>query len=176
MTVMKPSETILSALSIEPMQRSDLETVMALDRLCFRSPWTEDSYITELNNRAAQYYVARVEGTIIGYGGMWVIDHEGHITTLGVTPANRRQGIGERLLVVMLREAIERQAHRVTLEVRVGNAAARSLYERYAFHEVERRRGYYTDNGEDALIMRADNVHLPAFAALLHTAGSAYAP
>jgi ribosomal-protein-alanine N-acetyltransferase len=146
---------------------------MTMDRLCFRSPWSPESYLTELGNRSAQYFTARTEGLIVGYGGVWVIDHEAHITTLAVIPHYRRRRVGERLLVAMLNEAIMRSAHRISLEVRVGNTAARSLYMKYGFVELELRPNYYLDNGEDALILRIDDVHLPAYRRLLNDAADA---
>jgi len=156
----------LLPVSIEPMRHADLDAVMAMDKLCFSSPWSADSYLTELRNRAAQYFVARTSEIIIGYGGAWVIDHEAHVTTLAVLPQYRRCRVGERLLIALLQECILRHAHRVSLEVRVGNTGARNLYARYGFVESERRAHYYLDNGDDALIMRVDNVHLAQYSQL----------
>jgi [ribosomal protein S18]-alanine N-acetyltransferase len=159
-------------LSIEPMRGSDLAAVMTMDKICFPSPWSADSYVTELGNRAAQYFVARTPDSLVGYGGVWVINHDSHITTLAVLPQYRRHGIGEALLVALLNEAILRQAHRISLEVRVGNIGARNLYQKYGFVESERRQNYYLDNGEDALILRVDNVHLPSYRQMLPDAGA----
>lgn len=157
----------MQPLSIEPMHRNDLDAVMTLDRLCFPSPWLADSYLTELGNRAAQYFVARLPDLIIGYGGTWVVNHEAHITTLAVLPQYRRHGVGERLLVALLNEAVLRHGHHISLEVRIGNIGARSLYAKYGFVESERRPNYYIDNGEDALIMRIENVHFAAYSRML---------
>src|SRR6185503_12809074 len=109
-------------------------------------------------NRLASYLVARVDGEIVGYGGMWLMVDEAHITTFAVHPAWRRQRVGERLLLAFLDLAIARQAREATLEVRLSNIAARRLYEKYGFRPVGLRPRYYSDNGEDALIMTTEPV------------------
>ena len=96
---------------------------------------------------------ATASGQIIGFAGMWVSFDEAHITTIGVDPDFRGQGLGELLLVAMFDEAFRRQMNWLTLEVRVSNDSAQSLYRKYGFAEQGRRRRYYSDNNEDALIM-----------------------
>lgn len=135
------------------MQSEEIPEVMAIDRLSFRSPWSEISYRSEISNSAAYYLVARRGKRIVGYAGSWLVVDEVHITTLGVHPDFRRQGIGERLLSTILTEARERGITRASLEVRESNAAAISLYEKHGFHPVARRRGYYRDTGEDAIVL-----------------------
>lgn len=152
-----------SDLSIEIMSPADLDAVMGIDRLCFPSPWLADAFITEIGNRSARYLVARLANQIVGYGGAWAISDEAHITTLAVSPRYRRQKVGERLLIALVDEAISRRAHRISLEVREGNYAARRLYQKYGFVDAERSPNYYLDNGEDALIMRVYDIHLPIY-------------
>ena len=82
------------------------------------------------------YLVARLDGRVVGYGGMWVMVDEAHITTFAVDPDFRRQGIGERLLLALLDVATTRRAREATLEVRLSNVAARRLYEKYGFRPV----------------------------------------
>lgn len=151
------------AISIELMQSADCETVAAMDVLCFPAPWTVSAYYTEVHNPSAYYIVARSDGRIVGYAGMWLIMDEAHITTLGVDPEFRCMKIGERVLIHMLDEAISRGARRVTLEVRRGNLAAQGLYAKYDFHIVAIRKGYYANNNEDALIMWVDDMLSPEF-------------
>lgn len=151
------------AISIELMQSADCETVAALDVLCFPAPWTVSAYYTEVHNPSAYYIVARSDGRIVGYAGMWLIMDEAHITTLGVDPEFRCMKIGERVLIHMLDEAISRGARRATLEVRRGNLAARDLYAKYDFHIVAIRKGYYANNNEDALVMWVDDMLSPEF-------------
>src|SRR4029453_8274095 len=94
-------------------------------------------YRSELEtNRLASYLVARVDGDIVAYGGMWLMVDEAHITTFAVHPAWRRQGIGERLLLAFLDLAVARHAREATLEVRLSNISARRLYEKYGFRPV----------------------------------------
>lgn len=93
---------------------------------------------------------------VVGIAGFWVMVDEAHITTLGVRNAYRRRGIGERLLIEIVDMATELKAHVVTLEVRVSNKEAQALYRKYRFQKVGIRRGYYSDNGEDAVLMTTD--------------------
>ena len=141
-------------LVVEQMTLDDVPAIQAIEDASFTTPWPPDAYRSELRtNRMAHYLVARVDDTIVGYGGMWLMVDEAHITTFAVHPAWRRQRIGERLLVAFLDIAIERDAHEATLEVRLSNLAARRLYEKYGFRPVGLRPNYYSDDREDALIM-----------------------
>ena len=144
---------------IDAMRVEDLPAVHAIERASFTSPWPANAYRSELEaNRLAYYLVARAEGGIAAYGGMWLMVDEAHITTFAVHPAWRRQRIGERLLLAFLDVAIERGAHEATLEVRLSNLPARKLYEKYGFRPVGLRPRYYSDDQEDALIMTTDSL------------------
>jgi ribosomal-protein-alanine N-acetyltransferase len=144
-------------LRIEPMRLEDLVDVHQIELASFSSPWPANAYRSELEtNRLATYLVARVDDRIVAYGGMWLMVDEAHITTFAVHPAWRRQRIGERLLLAFLDLAIDRHAREATLEVRLSNLAARRLYEKYGFRPVGLRPRYYTDDGEDALIMTTE--------------------
>ena len=142
---------------IEAMRLDDLPAVHLIEKASFTSPWPEHAYRSELeSNRLAQYLVARVDERVVGYGGMWLMVDEAHITTFAIHPAWRRQRIGERLLLAFLDLAIDRGAHEATLEVRLSNLAARRLYEKYWFRPVGLRPRYYSDDQEDALIMTTE--------------------
>ena len=158
-----PGEPV-QTVSIEPMRHTDMEAVARIDRRCFPSPWLPTSYLTELSNRAACYLVARMGNEVVAYAGEWVIIKEAHITTLAVDPAHQGRRIGERLLIAMLEEAILRGASHVTLEVREGNRAAQRLYCKYGFRNVAIRKNYYTDNGENALVMWAEEINTHDYA------------
>ncbi|MGQ9523335.1 MAG: ribosomal protein S18-alanine N-acetyltransferase [Armatimonadota bacterium] len=158
-------------LSIEPMRASDVEDVARVERMCFTTHWPVNAFLNELSNRAACYLVARAGDLVVGYAGMWLVMDEAHITTLGVLPEWRRRGIGERLLVELLREARRRGAVRATLEVRVSNHAAQRLYDKYGFKTVAIRRGYYTDTNEDAMVMWLDDLWAPNVTRMLAEAG-----
>jgi len=100
--------------------------------------------------------VARQDGLVVGYGGMWMMADEAHITTFAVAPDRRRQRLGERLLLALLDLASAFHAHEATLEVRLSNLPARRLYEKYGFRPVGLRPRYYSDDNEDALIMTTE--------------------
>lgn len=100
---------------------------------------------------------------IVGLIGLWIMGEEAHLTTIGVREAYRRQGIAELLLISAIDLAVMRNARVVTLEVRASNSAAQALYEKYGFTKVGTRRGYYTDNREDAVIMSTDIITSASF-------------
>jgi [ribosomal protein S18]-alanine N-acetyltransferase len=146
-------------LVIEPMGILDLAAVHDIERRSFSTPWPPHAYRTEIEtNRLATYLVVRVDHEVVGYAGMWLMVDEAHITTFAVDPVWRRQRIGERLLLALLDLALARQAREATLEVRLSNLPARRLYEKYGFRPVGLRPSYYSDNGEDALIMTTDHL------------------
>jgi len=153
--------------AIRRMLREDLPSVMAIDQRCFPIPWSEHAFAAEVHNVSGCYLVAEVEGQLAGYLGSWMIADEAHVTTLGVDPALRQRGIGERLLAAALREAGQRGVRRISLEVREGNTAACCLYTKYGFQPVSRRRQYYADNGEDAIVMWIEDLSAPAQQQLL---------
>lgn len=158
---------IIDPVAIEPMRRSDVAAVSAVERRSYPTAWQEGAYYTELANRSACYLVARLDGAVVGYAGMWVIMDEAHITTIAVDPDHRGRKIGERLMNELLTEAMARGAMRATLEVREGNVVAQRLYRKYGFREAAVRRGYYTDNNENALVMWVDELGKPAYADML---------
>jgi ribosomal-protein-alanine N-acetyltransferase len=139
------------------MTLDDLRAVHAIEHASFSVPWPDDAYRNELlTNRLASYVVARAGDAVIGFAGLWVMVDEAHVTTFAVDPGWRRRGVGERLLLALLDIAVTRRAREATLEVRLSNMPARRLYEKYGFRPVGIRPRYYSDNGEDALIMTTD--------------------
>ncbi len=102
-------------------------------------------------------------GSIVGYAGMWLVLDEAHITTIAVSESHRGRGLGELLLASSITAAAEMGTDRVTLEVRVSNAVAQSLYRKYGFGEEGVRPRYYSDNNEDAYIMTADDIRSPHY-------------
>jgi ribosomal-protein-alanine N-acetyltransferase len=100
---------------------------------------------------------------IVGMAGFWIMVDEAHITTLATREAYRRQGVGEWLLIAVIEMALELKASVITLEVRTSNKPAQELYQKYAFKHVGLRRRYYSDNGEDALIMTTDTLTSDTF-------------
>lgn len=155
-------------LLVEPMSIEDLPDVHRIERASFSVPWPDDAYRSEIQgNRLASYLVARADGRLVAYGGIWLMVDEAHITTFAVDPAWRRQRVGETLLIALMDLAIGRHAREATLEVRLSNLAARKLYEKFGFRPVGVRARYYSDNGEDALIMTTEPLNGAAMQARL---------
>ena len=149
-------------LVIAPMEERDIPQVMVIDRHSFANPWSTEAYRYELaQNPAAHFMVALAAAgpeagrRVLGYAGYWLIVDEAHIGTLAVHPDWRRSGLGETLLRALLAQARKLGASTALLEVRAGNLAAQELYRKQGFEEVGRRKGYYRDNGEDALLLTA---------------------
>ncbi len=140
------------------MRHDDLIDVVPIERLCFGDRWSVQAFANELENPASTYFVARESGKIVGYAGFWLILDEAHITTIATHPQWQRRSIGEQMLLTMIDAAAEKGAKWLTLEVRVSNASAQKLYAKYGFTALGRRRGYYQDDGEDALVMWTENI------------------
>jgi ribosomal-protein-alanine N-acetyltransferase len=153
---------------VRSMRMSDIPAVHEIERSSFNEPWPEHALRQELTgNRLARYLVAERERRVVGYAGVWLMVDEAHITTFGVLPDARRTGVGARMLLAVADLALELGAARLTLEVRPTNAPARRLYERFGFAEVGRRPRYYTDDGEDALVMTTPELRGPSMGTLL---------
>ena len=139
---------------IEPMRMEDVPDVHRIEAASFPTPWPDYAFKQEIQtNRLAHYLVVKAGDETIGYGGMWLMVDEAHITTFAVLPEWRRRGVGARLMLALMNVAIDLRAHLMTLEVRLSNHSARSLYGRFGFKPVGIRPRYYSDNNEDALIM-----------------------
>jgi ribosomal-protein-alanine N-acetyltransferase len=150
------------SIRVEAMRLDDLPAVQSIEQASFTTPWPAHAYRNELEtNRLAHYLVVRAGSDIVGYAGVWLMVDEAHVTTFAVDPRWRRRRIGERLLIAMLDAATARGAREATLEVRLSNVAARRLYEKYGFRPVGLRPRYYSDNGEDALIMTTEPLDEP---------------
>ena len=170
---------IRQQLSIELMRESDVTTVQEIEREIFATPWPRNAYYRELASRASAHYVVlRQEGlnerppgtqsadfdpTVVGYGGMWRMYDEAHVTTIGVRRDLQHHGFGRILFAGLVQAAYDMGAKWVTLEVRTTNDNAMKMYEGFGFKVIGRRKGYYTDNGEDAIVMWSDSIHSPRF-------------
>lgn len=141
-------------LKIRRMTADDLPAVIELDKLSFSLPWPERSFRFELtDNPASRCWVAETDGKIVGMLVAWMLVDEAHIATLATHPAHRRQGIARELLEYALRSMAGEGAVSSFLEVRESNAAAREMYRKFGYVETGRRKGYYKDTGEDAILM-----------------------
>lgn len=136
------------------MQKEHIDQVVEIERQSFPTPWSAVAFRQEIESNDLAYYIVALENdNVIGYAGMWIILDEGHVTTLAVNPLYRKQGIGESLLIKLIQEARRRFCLRMTLEARPTNYHALHLYEKRGFVSYGLRPGYYTDTGEDAVIM-----------------------
>lgn len=146
-------------LVIAPMGDPDVKDVLRIEHQSFSTTWPANAFFQELHdNRMAHYFVGRICDRVVAYGGIWVILEDSHITTIAVTPGMRGRRYGEKLLLRLLDEAMERGASWMTLEVRESNDVAQALYRKYGFTTVSTRKGYYSDNNENALVMWAGNL------------------
>ena len=144
----------MAELVIRRAEAKDVETIETLEQLCFSQPWSYESIYQDIvENDRAVYIVAETEGQVIGYAGLWIIVDEGHITNVAVSPDYRRNSVGNTIITALLQVTEDMGVKRHTLEVRKSNQAAINLYEKQGFTEAGERKGYYEDNGEDALIM-----------------------
>ncbi|HEY8170521.1 MAG TPA: ribosomal protein S18-alanine N-acetyltransferase [Candidatus Limnocylindria bacterium] len=145
---------LTARVAIGPMSLDDVAAVHEIERLSFSVPWPAHAFEQELRgNRLAHYLVARAGDRLVGFAGTWLMVDDSHITTFGIHPDWRRQGIGRQLLLSLADLSMAIGARRMTLEVRVSNEAAQALYRSFGFEVVGRRPRYYTDDGEDALVM-----------------------
>jgi ribosomal-protein-alanine N-acetyltransferase len=163
---------VMLPITLDAMRIADIEQVHEIERLSFSTPWPAYAFEQELTaNRLARYIVARALGPegerIVGFAGIWLMVDEAHITTFGVHPDWRRRGVGRRLLLRLADLALELEAARMTLEVRVGNEAAQALYRSFGFRVTGRRPRYYSDDGEDAYVMSTTDLASPAMQAVI---------
>lgn len=136
------------------MTLADAAAVHRIEEVVFPTPWTLESFEMEMTkNTQATYVVAEENHTIIGFCGMWIVLDESQITNVAVMPEGRGKGIGESLMRESMRIAREKGCVVMSLEVRVSNTVAQNLYRKLGFQAGGIRKGYYTDNQEDALVM-----------------------
>lgn len=148
---------------IVPMTPEHVAAVARIERESSPSPWSEESFLYEIEQPNSRFLVAKLRGEVVGHIGLWLIGTEAHIATFAVDKAHRRQGIGEALLRASLLRAIDEGVTRATLEVRASNIAAQNLYRKFGFVPIALRKGYYAPEREDAIIMWLDQAHLPTY-------------
>ena len=145
-------------IQIRAMAGQDIQSVYRIETLSFRTPWSKQSLISELNNNVAHYLVLLSEDAVIGYCGMWVLFDECHITNIAIDPEFRRNGYGRSLLYATMMVADYFGATSMTLEVRETNRIAQSLYNSMDFEKNGFRRHYYSDTGEGAILLWNHNI------------------
>ncbi|WP_347272437.1 ribosomal protein S18-alanine N-acetyltransferase [Leptolyngbya sp. FACHB-36] len=172
-------------LDLKPLTHDLLPAAVDLDQRCFGGLWTIDGYQREIDSPNSELLALMGEWgaeenakskpaslptpNLLGLGCYWAILEEAHITILAIDPNYQRQGLGQVLLVTLLHSAHKRGLERATLEVRISNQSARSLYAKFGFQEVGYRRRYYPDTGEDALVLWRGDLQYPQFQRYLHT-------
>ena len=136
------------------MTVEDIGRVFEIEAQSFKTPWTKEAFHTEIvENTLAEYIVLTYEDFVIGYGGMWLIMDEMHITNVALATDFRGKGYSKVLISAMIRFGQDKKFNHMTLEVREGNSVAIALYEQFGFVRVGKRPKYYVDTGEDALVM-----------------------
>lgn len=144
---------------IRGIVEDDIDQIVEIEKECFATPWSRDAFLTEVHeNKLARYVVAELEGKVAGYGGMWIIINEGHITNIAVKEEYRGLGIGNRIVESLIYYCASKDIQNMTLEVRKSNMVAQNLYKKYGFVEYGIRPRYYSDNNEDAVIMWRTNI------------------
>lgn len=142
-----------NSIIIREMQPGDIEGILKVEERSFTIPWTHNMFMEEVNNPRAVYYVALSGDVIVAYAGVWFILDEAHITNIAVDPGYRQRKIATDLLNKIFEASRARNIKGLTLEVRESNDSAILLYRKFGFTVKGRRKGYYSDTNEDALIM-----------------------
>lgn len=140
-------------MQIEMMNKGHIDGIMEIENESFAIPWSRSSIEKELKNNFAIYAVAIENNKVLGYGGMWHVVNEGHITNIAVHKDYRRKGIGQAIIEKFVEIAEEKEMIGLTLEVRKSNTPALELYKKNGFKLEGIRPEYYEDNKEDAYIM-----------------------
>lgn len=153
---------------VSPMEHRHLRQVLHIEEQVYPRPWSERLFRGELAMAGSRVYaVATVDGVVVGYAGALYVADEAHVTTVAVDPAWQRRAVGTRLILLLVRQTIDRGGDKLTLEVRMSNAGARELYRRFGFAPGGVRRNYYPETNEDALVMWAHDLQSDEYAARL---------
>lgn len=140
---------------LRPAEAADISAVAAIERATFPCPWSEGTFYMELQNDVSKFKVLALGEEVIGYYDLWICADEAHLLNVAVAAPNRRRGYGRIMLEDAMGEALRASCVRIVLEVRITNAPAISLYEKFGFKKVAQRPRYYAD-GETADVMVKD--------------------
>ena len=136
------------------MEVRDLDQIMKIELESFTTPWSKESFKLEITgNKLAKYIIVEIDGQVVGYGGIWLILDEGHITNIAVGSDYRGLGVGNKIIEALILYCKENEIRNMTLEVRESNIVAQNLYKKYGFLDCGIRPNYYADDHEDAVIM-----------------------
>ena len=143
-------------MKIISMTADHVPSVAALEAICFSDPWSENSVASELNNPLSLWLIALEDETVVGYVGSQTVMGETDMMNVAVHPNHRRQGVARSLIEALVQALKDLESHSLTLEVRASNEPAIALYTDLGFTEAGRRRNYYCNPKEDALILRKE--------------------
>lgn len=149
----RPHSAISETVNVRRAELRDVHDIRALDAKVYRTPWSEKLTLRQVTGAGRVHLVAEESHVVVGHGGIVILDGDAHITTIAVDPAHQRRGIADILMRRLFAVSVANKCRAVTLEVRRSNEAAISLYERHGMQSVGTRPGYYSDDGEDAIIM-----------------------
>ena len=138
---------------IRPMEVSDIDGIIEIEKECFSAPWSRNGISEELDNKNAHFLAAVCDNRVLGYIGVHEVCGEAYIDNIAVRSEYRQLGLGEKLLIAAQEGAFSRKCEFISLEVRKSNSAALSLYEKLGYEKVGERKNFYTDPQEDAVIM-----------------------
>lgn len=163
--LLHPQSEPVSSFELVPMRRRHVRSVLTIEERIHPKPWTAGVFNSEIDlaRRGERHYVVGIEGSeVVAYGGLMFAVDEAHVTNIAVAPEHQRRGFARRVLLDLANVAIEREFTALTLEVRVGNIAAQSLYRRFGFAPAGIRQRYY-ENTEDALVMWVHDIDSPEY-------------
>lgn len=144
----------MTRVAVRDLELRDLPRVLEIERESFVTPWTEPMFRSQMRFRDRSITIVLAEDEVVeGYAAAWLAADEIHLLSIAVSAPRRREGFGTALLEAVLARGEAVGGTRALLEVRDGNEAARSFYRAHGFRPIGRRRGYYTDTGEDAIVM-----------------------
>jgi ribosomal-protein-alanine N-acetyltransferase len=142
-------------MTYQALSEDHVKLLMPIEQDAYPEPWTERMFRDEIRNARSHFFVALLDGEVMGYGGFWLVLDEAHITSVTIDHESRSLGYGRTLFEHLINSAREAGASVATLEVRESNTPARNLYTSMGFRQVGIRKGYYPKSGEDAIVMSA---------------------
>lgn len=143
----------LDNLIIDKMKKEDLDQVVEIEKHSFSDPWQKDFFSQDIDNPSALPLLGKLNNKVVGYVCLWMVLDEIQISNIAVIPDLRRKGIGEKMIEKILNIAETKDFKRITLDVRISNQPAISLYEKFGFQKAGQRKNYYRKPQEDALLM-----------------------
>jgi [ribosomal protein S18]-alanine N-acetyltransferase len=144
----------MPSIEITRMRRRHLRKVLGIEAQVYPRPWSASLFLAEMSQRASRTYIVAKSGNdVVGYAGMMYTGREAHVTNIAVEPSWHGNKIGSRLLLTIVTEAVARGVQTISLEVRVTNQIAQSMYEKFGFSVTSIRKGYYIETNEDAYVM-----------------------